>query len=107
VDPGDGGRVFVEGSFRVFANDLGVRMRVEGAGIGPRESEAFPPRELNAFATLDAVVIATLADAVLTFSMRKLADVAQPQVWLDPRTGVEALGPGREMHFGLSWRLFD
>jgi hypothetical protein len=107
VDPGYGGRVFVEGSFRVFANDLGVRMRVEGAGIGPRESEAFPPRELNAFATLDAVVIATLADAVLTFSMRNLADVAQPQVWLDPRTGVEALGPGREMHFGLSWRLFD
>ncbi len=107
VDPGYGGRGFVQGGFRVFANDLAVTVRLEGAGIGPRESEAVPSRTLPAFGTFDAVISATLADAIVTFTMRNLADQAQREVWIDPRTGVEALGPGSEMRFALSWRLFN
>jgi hypothetical protein len=107
IDPGYGGRGFVQTGFRVFANDLGVTIRIEGAGIGPRQSEATPSRTLPSFATVDAVISATLADAIATFTMRNLADQAQREVWIDPRTGVEALGPGREMRFALTWRLFN
>lgn len=105
VDPGLGGRLFVESRFRVFADELGVRMRVEGVAVGERESER--ARTLGAYGMLDAVVVATLADAIMTFTVRNLTDLAVSEVWLDPRTGNEAQAPGREMRFALSWRLFN
>lgn len=105
VDPGFGGRIFVQTGFRVFADELAVTMRLDGIGVGERESEA--GRDLAPFGMLDAVVNATLADAVVTFSVRNLTDLVVPEVWIDPRTGIEARSPGREMHFAITWRLFN
>jgi hypothetical protein len=89
----------------VFADDLGIRLRVEAISVGERESER--SRGLGAYGMLDAVVVATLADAIMTFAVRNATDLVVSEVWIDPRTGNEAKSPGREMRFALSWRLFN
>jgi len=107
VDPANGARAYLEGGIRMFTGDLIGRVRVEGAWVGERESEAVPSRHLAGYATADVVASLTLADAVFTFRFMNLEDIRRPETWLDPRTGVEALGPGHEFRLTLSWILFD
>ena len=108
VDPGQGGRAWIEGrGRRFFAGDLGVTLRLEAAAVGERESEASPSRRLPAYVTLGASVVITLADAVVTIRALNLEDEPRPMTWLDPTTGLEALGAGRESVFSLTWRLFN
>jgi hypothetical protein len=107
VDPPNGARAWLEGGVRMFTGDLIGRVRIEGAFVGVRESEALPARRLPAYATADAVVSLTLADAAFTFRFMNLEDIRRPETWLDARTGVEALGPGREFRLTMSWLLFD
>lgn len=107
VDPGLGLRARLGTRFSAFTGDLGVRLRVEAAAVGPRESEATPVRRLPGYVTFGAGASLTLADAVFTIELLNLEDRRRPQVWIDWATGVEALGPGRMMRAVLTWRLFD
>lgn len=107
VDPGTGGRAFVEGRVRLFTGDLGVRLRGEAEAVGARESDGPAPRRLDGYVTGAASAIVTLGDAVFSLRLRNLEDRRRAQVWMDRATGREALGPGREMLFTFTWRLFN
>ena len=107
VDPGRGARGFVEGRWRAFKDDLGVRARGEMEVMGGRESEASVVRVLPRAVSFGASVSLTLADAVVTVRMRNLTDQRSPQTWVDSSTGVEALGPGRELRVSIGWRFFN
>jgi len=107
VDPGLGVRARLGTRFSAFTGDLGVRLRVEAAGVGPRDSEAAPARRLPGYVTFGAGASLTLADATFTIELLNLEDRRRPQVWIDYATGVEALGPGRTLRALLTWRLFD
>jgi hypothetical protein len=107
VDPDRGGRGFLEGRGRFFAGDLGVRVRAEAEVVGPRESQALVPNRLSGYVTFGATAVLTLADLTVTVRARNLEDRRRPQVWVDPVTGSEALGPEREFRLCVNWRLFD
>jgi hypothetical protein len=107
VDPGRGGRVFVEARASLFQGDLHVRPRIDAWAVGPRESEAAPSRALPGYVTFAAGLQLTLADAVLLIEGRNLEDRARPQTWVDLSTGSEALGPGRELRTTFTWRLWN
>jgi hypothetical protein len=107
VDPGVGFRARIGTRFSAFTGDLGVRVRMEVAGVGPRESEALPARRLPGYVTLGASASLTLADAIITLELLNLEDRRRPQVWIDHASGQEALGPGRTLRALLTWRLFD
>lgn len=105
VDPGQGGLAFAEGSVRMFGGDLLLRPRVAAASIGPRTSEL--GTRLPGFVSWNALLQVTLADATMLIEGRNLTDEARPLVWMDGATGVEAVGPGREIRFTFSWRLWN
>lgn len=107
VDPGLGFRARIGTHFLAFTGDLGVRVRMEVAGVGPRESEAPVPRRLPGYVTLGAGASFTLVDVVFTVELLNLEDRRRPQVWIDSATGEEALGPGRALRALLTWRLFN
>ncbi|OGF12793.1 MAG: hypothetical protein A2W00_00765 [Candidatus Eisenbacteria bacterium RBG_16_71_46] len=105
VDPGYGAHAGLETRFAAFQNDLGVTLRAEAAGVGPRESQNVPSRRLSGYVTFGASAVLTLADAMITLQLRNLEDRPREEVWVDPATGREALGPGREIRLALSWRF--
>jgi hypothetical protein len=107
VDPSRGGRAMAELGFRLFQGDLAVRWRVDGWVVGPRESEALPSRVLPGYGTVGAALELTLADATVLVEARNLADRRAPRTWIDGITGLEAVGPGREVRVTLFWRLWD
>jgi hypothetical protein len=105
LDPAQGARAFVDGRFRMFQGDLEWVPAIEAAYVGERQSEA--GRTLPRYVTFDARLRLTLADAVMLFEALNLEDRIRPQVWIDRSTGVEATGPGLELRFIFSWRLWD
>jgi hypothetical protein len=107
VDPGYGGRGHLEGRGRVFRGDLEVRLRAEAEVVGPRQSQAVPPRSLAGYVTWGMTAVFTLADLTLALRARNLEDERRLQTWVDPTTGVEALGAEREFRLAMTWRLFD
>lgn len=107
VDPGQGFRSHAEWAFRMFQSDLGVRLRVEAAGVGSRASQTLPSRRLPSYVTYGAAAVLSLADVRLAFRVVNLEDRARPEVWLDRLTGEEALGPGRQFRVAFTWRLVD
>lgn len=107
VDPARGGRVAAEATFRAFRGDLAIRPGVDAWLIGPRESEAVAPRSLPGYGMVGASLGLTLADATLRVEGRNLTDRRAERTWVDAATGVEALGPGRELRVALFWRLWD
>lgn len=115
VDAARGARAALDARFRVFAGDLGVRLRVEGAWVGERDGEPAPglpapPRTLPAYATWGASAGFTLGDATIVLRADNLADRREPQVWGDPSRGfpgAQALGAGRQFRAELTWPFFD
>jgi len=107
VDPGGGGRVYLEARARFFQGDLRVRPRIEASGIGRRESEAVAAHSLPGYVTLGAGLELTLADAALLLEGRNLEGRARPQTWVDSATGSDALGPGRELRATFTWRFWN
>lgn len=114
-DPAIGGRAGVEGGFRVFAGDLGVRLRLEGAWVGTRDNESLPeyfvqPRPLSGYATFAGSLAVTLGDARLVLRAENLEDQPHPQVWSDlsrPFPGAVAVGSGRQLRLELAWPFFN
>jgi hypothetical protein len=106
VDPVNGLRASLDAGKRLFKNELDVRVRVTGALVGARQSEAtgawFDP-----YATFNLAGVFTLSDATLVIEGLGVENHAQPLTWIDPRTGVSALGPGLESRVSFSWRLFN
>jgi hypothetical protein len=107
VDPGRGGRVFVEAAFSLFQGDLHVRPRIDAWAVGPRESEAALSRALPGYVTFAAGLQLTLAEAVVLIEGRNLEDRAREQTWVDASTGSEALGSRREIRTTFTWRLWN
>ncbi len=115
VDPATGGRAGVESGFVAFAGDLGVRLRLEAAWVGERETEPLEgyfvrPRPLPGYATYGASASVTLGDALIVVRAANLEDVGHPQVWSDPTSpfpGVPALGSARQFRVELSWPFFN
>jgi hypothetical protein len=107
VDPGSGARAAVEWSFRAFQGDLGVTLRAELEGVGPREAEVTGER-LPGVVGIGAAARLTLGQAVVAVRARNLARESQPMIWMDPATSRPARDPARpELRFSLTWRLFD
>lgn len=106
VDPGTGVRAYGEYRCAAFQRDLGIAVRGEIEGVGVREGE-FSNRRLPEYLSFGGSMTMTLADATVTLRARNLENRRREEVWVDPVSGVEALGPGREFRFMLSWRLFD
>lgn len=105
VDPDVTGRAFAECGFRAFTGDLGVRLRVEGEGVGERQTDEAAPRALPAYGSASAAATFTIGDAVITLRARNLEGRRRPEVWVVPATGAPALGPGREVRLAVAWKL--
>jgi len=115
VDPAVGARAGTDASFRLFTGDLGVRIRLEGAWVGPRENESLPeyfqaPRALPGFVTFGGSLGLTLGDARIALTTRRIEDQPRPQIWTDPSSpfpGTPATGSGRQYRMELAWPLFN
>lgn len=114
VDPGVGGRIAAETGFRAFTGDLGVRLRLEGAYVGSRETDigsslagGFDEQVLPGYATSAASLAITLGDATMLVRADNLEDERRPQVWLDLLTGEPARGAGRQVRAELIWPFFN
>ncbi|MBI1799581.1 MAG: hypothetical protein HYR73_07815 [Candidatus Eisenbacteria bacterium] len=108
VEPGMGARGWMETSFRLFQGDLGVRLRGDVAGVGPRESKTGGiETRIEGYWTSSGRATLTLADVTVILNFRNLENQRRPQSWIDPATGDLALGPGREFRFALTWRMFN
>ncbi len=107
VDPSRGARGGVEWSFRAFQDDLGVTLRAEAEGMGPRESETTPVRRLRATAGVGAAAVLTLGDAVVTVRGLNLGKRVREETWVDSATGNLARGAGREFRLSVLWPLFN
>jgi hypothetical protein len=115
VDAAQGARGGLEVRFRMFQNDLGIRLRGEAAWIGDRETESLPgyftlPVPLPGYWTYGATATVELGDARMVFRSTNLADVAHQQVWMDPSSpfpGTPAVGSGQQFRFELSWPFYN
>ncbi len=105
VDPGFSGRALVGGRFRLFGGDLGVELDGWLEGVGARDSEEGFGRVLPAYATSTFAVALRLADATVAVRVRDLENEIHLEPWIDSDTGLEALGPGREVRFALTLAL--
>jgi hypothetical protein len=107
VDPLHGGTAYGEGSFRVFAGDLEVKLRAEVDATGARESDEAFPVTLPGYVTTGVTAIGQLSDATVTFRVMNLEDERHEEVWIDSSTGLPAVGTGREFRLSLAWRFFN
>jgi hypothetical protein len=106
VDPANGFRSYAGWRSSAFGGDLQILARGLVEGVGPRESQGASARRLPGYATLGASAAFTIVDAVITVSFSNLENKQREQVWIDPATGIEALGPPREFRLRLTWKLF-
>jgi len=106
VDPVVGGRAILGRRWLLFKGDLGLEAYGGTDLVGMRESDA-RPAILSPYAVSSVGVLFTIASATFTIRWRNLENVSPPEPWrdtslgLDPFTGGEALGPGREMRLGM------
>jgi hypothetical protein len=115
LDPAIGARLGTQGGFRVFAGDLGVLLRLEGAWVGSRENVSLPeyfafPRQLAGYATFGGSLALTVGDARIVIRGMNLEDQLHPQIWTDPTSpfpGTVAVGSGRQFRVELAWPLFN
>jgi len=107
-EPDQGGRGWIEGRHAFFKRDLGVRLRLEAAEVGARDSKTGGiETRLPSYWTGSASVILRLSDVTGIFSWQNLENVRHPESWIDPQTGDLALGPGRQFRLSFTWRLMN
>jgi hypothetical protein len=107
VDPQHVGLLWVEGRARLFAGDLGLQLRAELEGVGPRESEEPALLRLPGYRQINLAASLTLGEAMLVVRGLDLEDRRPEQVWLDGATGTSARAPGRDFQAAFLWRLLD
>lgn len=115
VDPASGATLGATTAFRVFAGDLGVRLRAQGTWVGPRHSDArlpglFDDVPLDGYATLSAVGTFTLGDAIMVLRGDGLENARRELTWVDPGNPAGFLlarDAGRTFRFELVWPLFN
>jgi hypothetical protein len=107
VDPARGARASLETSWRAFDGDLDIRLRGEAEVVGGRASEAVPSHWIPRYATFGGAAALTLADAVVTLHFRNIENERRSLTWVDPSTGLEAMGEGLEFRFLITWRLYN
>lgn len=114
VDPSVGGTAGLSATFRLFANDLGVRVRGGAAWIGPRDTDTRVPSfgdvSLPGYTTLSASVELTLGDATIRVLGDGLEGERHDQTWVDPNPNQElrlARTAGRIARFELVWPIFN
>ena len=114
VDPAVGGTAGLSAAFRMFANDLGVRLRGGAAWIGPRDTDTRDPLfgdvSLPGYATLTASVELTLGDATIRLVGDGLEGERHEETWLDLSDAPDvrlARTAGRMGRFELVWPLFN
>lgn len=114
VDPAVGGTAGVTATFRMFAKDLGVRLRGGAEWIGPRDTDTRDPIfgdvSLPGYTSLSASVEFTLGDATIRLLADGLENERHDQTWLDlseaPNVRL-AKTAGRIGRFELVWPLFN
>jgi hypothetical protein len=115
TDPATGASSALTGAFRLFAGDLGVKLRAQGAWVGPRYADTHVPgyfddARLPGYATFSATAELTLGDATMVFRGDGLEDVRREQSWLDLGAYPEAVlarDSGKTFRFELIWPLFN
>jgi hypothetical protein len=107
LDPPRGARAHAAAEVSLFGGDLRLAARAEVEAQGPRTSPA--PREVRipGYASAGGTLTLRLADVTLAIRARNLEDRRRAEPWIDPDTGIEALGPGREVRFTMTWLLND
>ena len=105
TSPRGGARAWLEARAHAFQGDLGIRLRVEAAGVGARTAN--DGAALPGFATLGAAATLTLGDAVLVVRGANLENADHPETWIDTVTGAPALSPRRQLRTTLTWRLYN
>ena len=112
VDPDAGASLGGSVGFRLFAGDLGVRLRAQGAFVGSRETDTrvIPDVTLPGFATVSAAATLTLGDATMVLRGDALDGARHPESWIDPSQTngfVLARTNGRTFRFELIWPFFN
>jgi hypothetical protein len=107
VDPAATGTAWAIWSFHAFRGDLGVRVRLELDGIGPRVTDEVVPRDLPGFLTSGLSAGFSLADVVITLRVSDLENRRQSDIWVDSRTGLPAVGPARDLSLRMGWKLLN
>jgi hypothetical protein len=107
TDPPHGARAHLEARRALFEGDLHAALRLDLEGMGPRASAAPRRTRLPGHVSAGARLVLRLGEATFALRMRNLEDRRRPEPWIDPATGLEALGTGRELRFALSWGLQD
>jgi len=102
VDPGSGGRAIVGTRFHLFQGDLAVQLWGGAEGVGARESEIAAERVLPAYATSSFGTTIRWGEVWITVRARNLENESHEEPWEDAESGLEALGPGRELRFALT-----
>jgi hypothetical protein len=114
VDPAVGGKAGLEGRFAVFAGDLGVRLRVEGAYVGARETDTrlagLDDVTLPGYSSLAFSATITLGDATIVVRGDRLAGDRQSETWLNPNAFPDLVlsrDTGPQWRTELTWPLFN
>jgi hypothetical protein len=115
VDPALGGQVGASSAFKLFAGDLPVRLRVQAAYVGVRESDTrVLSREglstdavLPGYGTYSASATLALGDATIVIRGDALEGVRHPLPWFDYYEERIALDSGRAFRVEVVWPLFN
>jgi hypothetical protein len=115
VDPSLGGRAGAGGAFKLFEGDLRVRLRVQAAYVGVRETDTrVLSREglstdavLPGYSTYSATASLTLGDATIVLRGDGLEGVRHPLTWFDYGAERIALDGGRQFRAEVTWPLFN
>lgn len=114
VDPAVGATAGLGAAFRLFAGDLGVRLRGEAAWIGSRATDTrydgIGEATLPGYATISARAELTLGDVTMVIRGDGLEDQAHEQTWADLGDAPEirlARDGGRTFRFEMVWPLFN
>lgn len=114
VDPSLGATLGLGAAFRLFAGDLGARLRAEAAWVGERATDtrdpAFAETTLPGYVTLSAAAEFTLGDATLALRASGLEGGRHDATWADLADAPllrTARGAGRVLRFEMIWPLFN
>ena len=109
LDPESGARADVTARTSWFTGDLGVRLRLGGAWVGPHDLQPIGAAggilRAEGFVTASAELGLTLADVTFTLRGTNLENARHPEQWADPATLERSRSGGRQMLSELTWQF--